>query len=517
MKEEIIDEIKAVILDMDGVITQTAKIHRKAWKLMFNDFLMGQSGEYSEMTDDDYKEYIDGKLRYDGVKSFLQSREINIPYGSLNDSVNEKTVCGLGNKKNEIFLSLLDNIGVETYDDTIIKIKQWRRHGLNTAAVSSSKNCKEILKKANIEDLFDTRIDGLISEARGLRGKPEPDIFIEAARTMGFQPESCVLIEDAIAGMQAGCKGNFGLVIGVCRNGEKITYYQNGADIVVETLEQIELFHNSIVESFFMHDIPSLFTHKADFNSLLNNRLPALFLDYDGTLSPIVNHPENAVLSKEMKNILTECAAKFTIAIISGRDMVDLKQKINIDNLVYAGSHGFRISGPDGLYMEYQKSSEILKKLDQIEETLHNSGLDKINGIQIDRKRYAIGIHYRNADANDIPQITSLVNKTIDKYPGFKGGKGKKILEIKPNVDWHKGKAVNWILEELNIVKGKNVVPIYIGDDVTDEDAFKALKYSGIGIQVGTHGYSTEARYRLKNTYQVGLFMEMLNTDINFR
>lgn len=251
-------------------------------------------------------------------------------------------------------------------------------------------------------------------------------------------------------------------------------------------------------------------TDFSGFTRKVNYRTPVLFLDYDGTLTPIVERPENAVISKEMQDVLRKCADKFTVAAVSGRDMDDLKNKVGIDSLIYAGSHGFRISGPGGLYKEYEKTSEIIPLLDQVENILGHefSQLDK--GVQIDRKRYAIGIHYRNAKEENVDEIISRVDEIIRKYSGLKKGEGKKIVEIKPNIDWHKGKAVLWILEKLGLQNTNKYVPIYIGDDVTDEDAFESIKEFGIGILVGSHGKSTAATFRLKNVYQVRKFLEKL-------
>ncbi len=509
-----VNKMKAMILDMDGVVTQTARIHRKAWKQMFNSFLESLPDKYDKVTDEDYKKYIDGKPRYDGVKSLLESKNIHLPFGSVNDTVDKITICGLGNKKNDIFLDLVTKKGVETYNDTIKKIKFWRSHGLKTAVVSSSKNCREIIHRANIEDLFDTLVDGRISEKLGLKGKPEPDIFIEATKSLEVKPESCVLFEDAISGVQAGCKGNFALVVGVCREGVKSTYYENGADIVIENFEQIDLINNSILAPYFEPSVPLLYSHKTEVENILRNRTPVFFLDFDGTLSPIVGHPEDAVLPKEIRYNLKECAARFKVAIVSGRDMDDLKEKVDINNLIFAGSHGFRISGPSGLYMEHPKSKEILPVMDKIEKGLYDDDFDKIGGIQIDRKRYAIGIHYRNVKDEDIPRINSKVNEIIDKYPGLKKGLGKMIMEIKPDANWDKGEAVSWILENLDLKHKENILPVYIGDDVTDEDAFNRLKDNGLGIIVGSHGNATAASYKLKNPYQVGLFLKWISETL---
>jgi trehalose-phosphatase len=212
-----------------------------------------------------------------------------------------------------------------------------------------------------------------------------------------------------------------------------------------------------------------------------------------------------------MKEVLKRYNSKSPVAVISGRDMDDLKKMIGIDTLIYGGSHGFRISGPDGMHLEYGSPENIPGQLDRIEVKLNDLFAGKkIRDVQIERKRYAIAVHYRNVAPGKTDTVVSEVKKIIDQNPGFRKGDGKMIIEIRPDVDWHKGRAIGWILEELGMSDNTDVVPIYIGDDITDEDVFRTLPANGIGILVGFHGRPTKARYSLKNVYQVRIFIEML-------
>ena len=510
-KGKIADELKAVILDMDGVLTQTANLHRQAWKEMFNAFLDGLPDEYPAMNDNDYYKYLDGKPRYKGVESFLMSRGIDLPYGDQDDEPGTETICGLGNQKNQLYTGLLKEKGAAVYDNAIIKIKEWREAGLKTAVVTSSKNCKLVLESAGITDLFDVKVDGNTANEFDLNGKPDPDIFKEAATQLGVAPQNCMLFEDAVAGVKAGSNGNFALVIGVARNNSKRELNLNGADISIKDFNEINIRDEEEINIYFHADLPSLLlTEKINVNELMEEKIPVLFFDYDGTLTPIVKHPEDAVIDQDMKNVLQRCAARFPVAIISGRDMDDLKSKVGLDNLIYAGSHGFRISGPDKLYKEHEKTEEILPKLDTIQVKLGNELMDIDKNVRIDRKRYAIAVHYRNVQEEHVDAVLEKVDQVIRSNRGFKPGKGKKVVEIKPDLDWHKGKAVQWILEKLNMTDREKYLPVYIGDDVTDEDAFSSLKEKGIGILVGAHGEPSDAKYRLKNVYQVRIFLEKL-------
>jgi trehalose-phosphatase len=231
------------------------------------------------------------------------------------------------------------------------------------------------------------------------------------------------------------------------------------------------------------------------------------FFDYDGTLTPIVRNPDLAVLEEDMRVLLKEISHIYQVTVISGRDMDDIKRFVNLDSIIYAGSHGFRISGPDGLYMEHEEGRKLLSRLDELETALRSKMEKEIEGIQIERKRYAIAIHYRNVDTKKIPRIIKIVNNMMDSYSEFSKGKGKKILEVKPTADWHKGKAVQWILAELGLSSSGGYLPVYVGDDITDEDAFRTVADEGLGILVGDHGQPTAARYQLKDVKQVKQFL----------
>lgn len=510
-KNEIID---ALIFDLDGVVTQTRKLHKKAWGQLFDEFFnqaddKQKSGNNigKSMSGNDYAVYIDGKPRYEGVRSFLESRDIKLPFGSKDDPPDAHSVCGLGNRKNELFRVLLAEDGAEVYQDAIEKIRCWRDKGLKTAIVSSSKNCKKIIEEAGIEDLFDVRVDGVVSENRGLEGKPHPGIFLEAAEELNARPEHCVVFEDAVSGVQAGQAGYFGLVAGVSRFDNAQELSDNGADLCFDNFDDFDLFDDDVMK-FFQPSVPMVFSKEAKLFELLEKKKPAFFLDYDGTLTPIVQRPEDAKLSDEMRRTLSELAEKFTVAVVTGRDKEDVQQFIQLDNLIYSGSHGYITSGPDGLYMEHEDSEKIIAALDNIEEELHDAFKDKAKGVQIDRKRYAIAVHYRNADEKDVPFVFDVVDEMLEKHKDHKKGEGKMVLEIKPDIDWHKGKAVLWIMEALGLDKSKDVIPVFIGDDVTDEDAFEAIAATGIGILVENHGQETAANYSLKNVYQVRKFFE---------
>ena len=235
----------AVIFDLDGVITKTATVHSHAWKKMFDDYLRDRAvktGEpFREFTQEDYLAFVDGKPRYDGVKSFLESRNINISFGTPEDTADMETVCGLGNKKNEAFNEVLRNEGVETYPSTVSLMEELKKQDIHVGVASSSKNCEAVLKAAKLEHLVETRVDGVVSAALKLNGKPAPDIFLTAAKNLGVKAHRAVVVEDAASGVAAGKNGNFGLVLGVAREDNAMALRKNGADIVVTDMEETSI------------------------------------------------------------------------------------------------------------------------------------------------------------------------------------------------------------------------------------------------------------------------------------
>ncbi len=235
------DRFDAILFDLDGVITETAKVHAACWKRLFDDFLRDharRTGRPFVPFDivSDYNRYVDGKLREEGVASFLGSRGIHLPRDRSDATTGEITVEDLGGRKDGMVQIALREQGVEIFDDGVALVRRARAEGFGTAVVSSSKNCKGVLEAARIEDLFDVRVDGVTVAELGLNGKPAPDAFLGAAEMLGVSPARAVVVEDAISGVQAGRAGGFGLVVGVARKGDAAALGENGADVVVTDL-----------------------------------------------------------------------------------------------------------------------------------------------------------------------------------------------------------------------------------------------------------------------------------------
>jgi len=544
-------QLDAILFDLDGVITRTAKIHAATWKQLFDAYLQAraeQSGEPFQPfeIETDYRIYVDGVPRYDGVKNFLASRGMVLPEGRPDDAPEQETICGLGNAKQAYFLAQLQEVGVEVYDTTLDLIRQAKAHGLKVAVISSSKNCADVLESAGITALFDARVDGVESERLGLRGKPDPAIFLEAARQLGVDPARAAVVEDAIAGVQAGRDGHFALVVGIDRDHHAEELKSHGADVVVHDLSELAISDaRSIREATSTHRQKSVGglstagpTNSADSTDepfavrstsppattaplpdasgclddmirMAGRRPIVVFLDYDGTLTPIVSRPEDANLSMSMRTVLEKLAERCMVAVVSGRDLADVRERVHLDPLYYAGSHGFEIAGPNGFHEVYGPARTFLAALDQAERALHER-LEPLPGVQVERKHFAIAVHVRRARDEDVPTVVAAVNAVHQQHTGLRQTEGKKVFELRPDLDWNKGTALFWLLDTMGLERDA-VLPLYIGDDVTDEDAFVALRDTGVGIVV-TEGAPrpTAARYALANTESVRTFLTSL-------
>jgi beta-phosphoglucomutase family hydrolase len=238
------DQVTAFLFDLDGVLTRTAVVHDAAWAQVFDDFLRSRASETGTAfvpfdRDEDYNRYVDGRPRADGVRTFLASRGITLPEGSPDDPPTALTVHGLGNRKNVVLLDVIHREGVQAYEGSVRYLHAARDAGLRRAVVSASANCADVLRAAGITDLLEVRVDGVVAAAEGLRGKPEPDTFLAAARRLGVEPERAAVFEDAVAGVQAGRAGGFGAVVGVDRVDHADELRAGGASIVVKDLSEL--------------------------------------------------------------------------------------------------------------------------------------------------------------------------------------------------------------------------------------------------------------------------------------
>lgn len=503
----------AMIFDLDGVVTATAKVHSAAWKEAFDDYLRlreaGGREPFRPFDEEaDYFRYVDGKPRYQGVLSFLRSRGIEIPYGDPSDGPEKETVCGLGNKKNLRFGQLLARRGVEVFRSTVDLVRKAKAKGIKVAVVTSSKNGPAVLKAAGLEALFDAAVDGVVAESLGLRGKPDPDIFLKCAALLGAEAGRCVVFEDSLAGVEAGRAGGFGLVIGMDRRNHADLLKEKGADLVFTDLAGLGLEDISAWFESRALPLPSPLEREKEIEGRLCGKRAALFLDYDGTLTPIVERPELALMPEEMRQVVRDISALCTTAIVSGRAREKLYDLVRVDGVFYAGSHGFDIAGPRGAPIQHAAGKDFGADIDAAYARL-KAEVEKIEGGLVEHTGFSLSVHYRLVDPASVPAIEALVERALKEHPRLRLTHGKKVFEIRPKIDWDKGKAVAWILQALDMDK-PDILPIYIGDDATDEDAFKFVKGRGIAVVVAEEPRPSAARYRLRDPGEVRRFLRRL-------
>jgi len=531
---------QSVIFDLDGVVTKTAKVHAHAWKKTFDEYLRLRTERDSEPFNEftyqhDYLNYVDGKPRYQGVKNFLESRGIHLPFGDPSDSTDKETICGIGNKKNKLFNELLQKEGAEVFESTIRLIKSLKENGIKIGVASSSKNCLPILKSVNIEHLFETRVDGVVSAELNLKGKPEGDIFVTAAKNLDTLPEISVVVEDASSGVEAGRNGGFGLVLGVSRENNETELAKYGADIVVPDLAEIDIqiindWFNRKPKPFFkcfetLEHAPAIlpedhlqgkdifvnpYYERTGKSVLHTDKKMVFFLDYDGTLTPIVDSPELAVITDDMKQTVEQLAKIHTVAIVSGRMREDVQNLVGIKGLFYAGSHGFDIKGPGGFSMIHPVAEKTIPLVSEIIEQLKDK-FRHIEGALVEEKKFSVAAHYRKVkNQKDLKFIEESVNSIVQKHDELRLLKGKKVFEILPNIDWDKGKAIRWIMNALEI-PWDTTSAFYIGDDTTDEYAFRTIITRGTAIMVTDEPLNpSTADFQLNSPKEVKKFFEQV-------
>lgn len=503
--------IKAILCDLDGVITKTAKLHARTWKTLFDIFLQERTKathtEY-RLFDivSDYERYIDGKPRLEGIRSYLDARNINIPEGTSDDTPDTISVNGLGKKKNLLFHDLLEAVGVEVMFPSIRAIREWKGNGIKIAVVSSSKNCRPVLAAAGITDLFDVIVDGVTAIEIGLAGKPEPDAFIYASQKLKVDPGQAAVAEDAEVGIQAAIKGGFGLAVGILNENNREILIQSKADVLVNNLEELFYTGSSLRYPQNSEKLEQACLCEDHIGKELKTKKAVLFFDYDGTLTPIVAHPEDALLSTVTREKLVELAALVPITIISGRDKDDVKKLVGIENIYYAGSHGFDIEGPQHTTLQHSEGNSFIPLIKKIAMNLQQE-LKEFNGIQIELKKFAVAVHYRNAEQKDTKKIINRTLQLVKQNPGLRTGEGKMVIEVRPDMEWDKGKAMRWISEKLHLNRSE-FHHLYIGDDLTDEDAFKTLPENGTGILVGHHQNPTYADFRIDNPEEINKLLD---------
>ena len=486
--------IDAVIFDTDGVVTRTASVHFAAWKRVFDTFLSSHArgDAAAEFTDADYRHHVDGIGRYDGVDAMLRSRGIILPWGDPQDPPGDTTVCAVANTKNEAFEQTVARDGVRAYETTRGFIDRLHAAGIRTAVISASRNCRMVLEAAGMDDLFEVRVDGLDQAELGFPGKPAPDVFELAAERLGVEPSRAAVVEDAISGVSAGRAGGFGLVIGLDRSLNPAPLAEH-ADLVVPDVADLEVLTLSDGSGAIgiaspprcsISELPEALDDH-DFSRRTEGRSLAVFLDYDGTLTPVVPRPEDARISPEMHRTLVDLSERVPVAIVSGRDLQDVIAMVGGGPFWFSGSHGFDVLSPDGDRIEVDLGAASRPVLDTASTALEGA-IGHISGAWVERKRFATAVHYRATPEEMVDELAGIVGAEVSRHEELRLAGGKKIFELRPAVDWHKGRAITWLMDAMGLEE--DVVAVFVGDDLTDEDGFVELRNSGVGVVVADPG-----------------------------
>ena len=394
----------------------------------------------------------------------------------------------------------------EALDSTVPLLRRLTDVGIATAIYSSTRDCAQVLRAAGIDELVNLRVDVV---------EPVPAVLTETASRLGVRPVRCVVIDRDQAGISAGREGGFSLVIGLERNGQADELLSCGADTVVADLAEISVRSGGSAMSRIA-DAAQVYSQVKE---LVATRRPVVFLDFDGTLSDITAHPDSATLVDGAAEALRALAEQCPVAVISGRDLADVRERVKVDEVWYAGSHGLELMAPDGTYHENAGAADLIGTLARAACRLAEM-IGDISGIELEHKRFAVAVHYRNADPADIDRVTAAV-RSLGRSEGLRTTAGRKVIELRPNLYWEKGTTLNWLLERIQAsdcaADAASVLPIYIGDDITDEDAFDAVQFDGVGIVVrhDEHGdRPSAALFSLESPSTVVEFIGRLARDL---
>ena len=497
----------AVIFDLDDVLADAASLQREAWASLFDDYLVRRPGredeDHSPFTDDDYRQLVNGKPPPDGVATFLASRRITLPRGAP-WNIGDDTIYGLANRQRQTYAALLGRV-VPPFGAMVALMRKLLGIDIAAVAVHASSPVRQQLSTVTgVDSLLDVDIGGIAAPRLGITENhcpvvdPEATHILDAARRLGVHPQRTVVIGNTEAALSAGQDAGFALVIGVDGTGSADGGSQPSADVVVADLAEIAVRTGDKR----IWEIPNALESYGQLASIVIARKSTLFLNWDIALCGIGSDLGAVALVDGAAQVLARLADAFPIVVISGRDLADLRDRVGIPGIWYAGCHGFELVGPDGSHHEHEVGAAAIPIVAGAAAELR-AALAQIPGLRVAHTRFTVAVHYREVAPEHIDDIVATTHQ-LGRRNNLRVTIGRMLVELRPAVDWDKGTRLAWIRSRID--ESKSLVPIYIGGDLTDEDAFEEVQLGGVGIAVRHNedgGRRTAARFALDSPDQV--------------
>lgn len=468
----------AVLFDLDGVVADTTDVEFVSWQGVLEEFLKERTAAGREappqFREADYREFFDGVADRDGVTAFLTSRGVAIPMGTPADEVLD-TVHGLANRR-ERRLSERLKAGVPVFETTVALVGAVSRAGMRTAVYSTGRHSAQVLEAAGLDDLFPVHVDLTTADGRHLPGAGVVNVLSVAAEMIEAAPERTVVLAGSAAGIESAHAAGFALVVGIDRTGGSEDLVRAGADMMATDVADVHLRDGDALRSC----LPNALAAQSDLISALRGRQPFVCLDFDGTLSRVVADPARAQLVEGAAEALAALAAQCPVAILSGRDLDDIRRRVGVPGIWYAGSHGFEMVSPAGDISAHSAADAAAPQLAAAAQALRRA-LQGIPGTHVDVNRYRLVVHHRSASPAQVGEVVAAT-RHVARTCGLRAVAGRHAVELTPDLDWDNGLAMDAIRRDLPEVD--RLVSVYVGDDLADEDAFDRTRLTGITVVV---------------------------------
>ena len=389
-------------------------------------------------------------------------------------------------------------------------MRELRDHGVQVGIIRFSGPPEESLAKLDLDDLIDLTINDCAPPETFQLAGCQADALIGSLIVHCIAPSRTAILVGSGYGVARGRRASIGRIIGVGEDDSDEAAAEVGADYIIADIAEVTVCRDEMARTSRSQSLPNALESWDDIVKQIGNYEPAIFLDYDGTLAPLVNDPARAEISDATRNVIRDLCPSFFVAIVSGRCMADIRERIKLPCVFFAGTHGFELGGPNGWYESIPVGADYLSDLDLISKRLE-AAFENVDGVWVERKTFSVSVHFRCLEENLLPEVTETYEGITRKFPRLRSILAKKVFELRPNLTWHKGKAIGYLLRRHGLFPYQ-VLPIHIGDDVSDEDAFASLDQHGIGIVVRDEDRVTRAHFALDSLDEVHRFLEKMKT-----